>query len=74
MTIGKLLDPSAYTEKYEKWIEFITNNHHGSNSLVVESCRIDIPDHHHPGDDALTEMLIIDRRSALERAGRGKDI
>jgi D-proline reductase (dithiol) PrdB len=37
VTIGTPLDPSAYTEKYEKWIEFITNNHHGSNPLVVET-------------------------------------
>lgn len=34
---GKPLDRSAYTEKYEKWIELITNNHQASNPRVVES-------------------------------------
>ena len=37
MTIGTPLDPSEYTEKYEKWIEFITSNHHASNPRVVET-------------------------------------
>lgn len=37
MTVGTPLDPSAYTEKYEKWIEFITSNHHASNPRVVET-------------------------------------
>jgi len=35
VTIGTPLDPSAYIEKYEKWIEFITSNHHASNPRVV---------------------------------------
>ena len=37
MTIGRPLDPSAYSEKYEKWIEFIANNHHATNPRVVET-------------------------------------
>lgn len=36
MTTGIPLDPSAYREKYEKWIEFITNNHNASNPRTVE--------------------------------------
>ena len=36
MTVGKPLDRSAYTEKYEKWIELITENHQASNERVVE--------------------------------------
>ena len=34
---GEPLDRSAYTEKYEKWIELITNNHQASNAQVVEN-------------------------------------
>ena len=37
MTTRKLLDPSAYTDKYEQWIEFITKNHQASNARVVET-------------------------------------
>ena len=37
MTTGTPLDPTAYTEKYEKWIEFITSNHHAANPRVVQS-------------------------------------
>jgi hypothetical protein len=37
VTFGTRLDPSAYSEKYEKWIEFITSNHHAANPRVVET-------------------------------------
>jgi D-proline reductase (dithiol) PrdB len=37
VTIGIPLDRSAYTEKYEKWIELITENHQASNERVVET-------------------------------------
>lgn len=36
MTAGIPLDPSAYREKYEKWVEFITNNHNATNPRTVE--------------------------------------
>ncbi|MFP3914836.1 MAG: glycine/sarcosine/betaine reductase selenoprotein B family protein [Actinomycetota bacterium] len=31
------LDPGQYREKYEKWVQFIAKNHHGSNPREVES-------------------------------------
>lgn len=37
MTIGEPIDRSAYSGKYEKWIELITSNHRASNPLVVET-------------------------------------
>ncbi|MGH8945179.1 MAG: glycine/sarcosine/betaine reductase selenoprotein B family protein [Acidimicrobiia bacterium] len=37
MTIGQPLDRSAYMERYEKWIELITQHHQASNPRVVET-------------------------------------
>jgi len=36
VTVGEPLDWSAYAEKYEKWVELITNNHQATNPRVVE--------------------------------------
>jgi D-proline reductase (dithiol) PrdB len=35
--IGQPLDPSAYADKYDKWIELITHNHQATNPRVVET-------------------------------------
>jgi D-proline reductase (dithiol) PrdB len=37
MTIGTRLDPADFTAKYDKWIEFITKNHHASNPRVPQT-------------------------------------
>jgi D-proline reductase (dithiol) PrdB len=37
MTSGTRLDPADFTDKYDKWIELITKNHHASNPRVPET-------------------------------------
>jgi D-proline reductase (dithiol) PrdB len=36
MTTGTRLDPSDFTEDYNRWIELITKNHHASNPQVPD--------------------------------------
>jgi D-proline reductase (dithiol) PrdB len=35
-TRGERLDPAAFGEAYEKWVELISKNHHAANPRVVE--------------------------------------
>jgi D-proline reductase (dithiol) PrdB len=37
MTRGTKLDPADFTEQYDRWVEFIAKNHHGSDPRVPET-------------------------------------
>lgn len=36
MSLGTRLDPAAFEDKYDEWVELITKNHHASNPRVPE--------------------------------------